>query len=85
MKTSLTYLALALAAQGIVARDVPSNVRSFYNRVKSGGCTGSDLLKSGFHDTDDSSASKGLDLIYRVYSLADHGILVQNGPTVRKT
>ena len=56
MRNSLALIAAALAVQGISARSVPSNVRSFYDRVKSGSCTGSDKLKGGFHDTDDSGA-----------------------------
>lgn len=58
MKTSFALLAMALAAQDISARSVPSNVRAFYDRVKSGRCTGSDKLQGGFHDTEDSDNSK---------------------------
>ena len=58
MRLSVTLVTAVLAAQGITARNVPSNVRAFYDRVKPGRCTGSDKLQGGFHNTDDSSAGK---------------------------
>ena len=36
-------------ASAVLARDVPANVQSFINRVKSGKCTGGKILKDGFY------------------------------------
>ena len=44
MKASFWFLALVDA---VVAREVPANVKSFANRVKSGKCTGGTILKDG--------------------------------------
>ena len=46
MKIIFTLLVFVIAAS---ARDVPDNVRSFINRVKSGKCTGGKVLKDGFY------------------------------------
>lgn len=49
-------LLLSLAALA-TARDVPSNIRNFYNSVKSKGeC--SNKLKSGFHSIDGDNGCK---------------------------
>ena len=42
-------LAFALLVSGVFARDVPDNVRSFYNRIKNGKCTDGVVLKDGFY------------------------------------
>lgn len=42
-------LAVTLFVYGVLARDVPDNVRSFYNRIKSGKCTDGVVLKDGFY------------------------------------
>jgi hypothetical protein len=36
-------------ATAILARDVPDNVKSFIDRVKSGKCTGGKILQEGFY------------------------------------
>lgn len=59
MKTSNAVLAAtSLLTTSALARDVPANVQNFYNSVKPGVCSGSDLLKGGFQDGD-SSDPKG--------------------------
>ena len=49
MKTT-TSLAVALLATGALSKSIPSNVQSFYNRVKNGKCNGGMNLKDGFYD-----------------------------------
>ncbi|KAI4136485.1 MAG: hypothetical protein L6R39_007764, partial [Caloplaca ligustica] len=55
MKATI-FLAVIVAAQGIAGLSVPTNVRSFYNRVKPSTCTGTEKLKGGFYDQDGGSA-----------------------------
>ena len=51
---------LATFATLVATRSVPDNVRAFYNSaVRSGSCTGVDLLQGGFHDTEDGPATFG--------------------------
>lgn len=38
---------------GILSRQVPPNLRAFYDSVKSGRCNGSNLLQGGFQDEED--------------------------------
>ena len=38
---------------GILSRQVPPNLRTFYNNVKSGRCSSSNLLQGGFQDEED--------------------------------
>lgn len=50
MRTSLfTGILVGLLAGSTVARDVPANVRAFYNRIKNGKCTGGNVLKEPFY------------------------------------
>ncbi|KAK5111588.1 hypothetical protein LTR85_011817 [Meristemomyces frigidus] len=37
--------------------DIPSNVQSFYNRIKTGKCTGGSVLKDGFYSKYDGSGT----------------------------
>ena len=67
MKITLVILATFLAQQ-TVARDVPPNVRSFYNRVKGGRCEAPDKLQGGFYDHDGSEACT----CYPVFRLMYH-------------
>ncbi|KAI9370168.1 fungal chitosanase of glycosyl hydrolase group 75-domain-containing protein [Aspergillus egyptiacus] len=49
---NLTLLSFLLLT---TAKRIPPNLRSFYHTVRhAGNCTGSDLLKGGFYDQDDS-------------------------------
>ena len=61
--TNAIFVASFLLAPSIHARDVPPNVQNFYNTVKPGKCTGTDLLKGGFQDAD-SSDPKGMILAF---------------------
>jgi hypothetical protein len=45
----ITVAALAIGAFG---RDVPGNVRSFYDRIKDGKCNGGTVLQDGFYSSD---------------------------------
>lgn len=57
MLRSMKYVFVqALFTSTVLGRSVPQNIRDFYNAVKPGKCTGSDLLQGGFHDTDGSDA-----------------------------
>lgn len=42
-------LAIVFLVHSVSTRDVPDNVRSFYNRIKSGKCTDGVVLKDGFY------------------------------------
>ncbi|KAL8725037.1 MAG: hypothetical protein Q9166_007612 [cf. Caloplaca sp. 2 TL-2023] len=55
MKPIIALTAL-MGTQSISALSVPTNVRNFYNRVKSSTCTGTEKLKGGFYDQEDGSA-----------------------------
>lgn len=55
MKPTIALAAL-VGVQGISGLSVPSNVRSFYNRVKPTTCTGTEKLKGGFYDQEGGSA-----------------------------
>ncbi|KAL8718819.1 MAG: hypothetical protein Q9225_004103 [Loekoesia sp. 1 TL-2023] len=77
MKATLTLLVL-LAARGISAVSVPTNVRNFYNRVKTGTCTGSDKLKGGFYDEDGGQAQWS----YCQKSVAGKAIFIQGPSTL---
>lgn len=59
MRLSLTFAAgLLVLSQGVAARDVPTNVRNFYNRVVANQkCP--KLLKGGFHSTENDSQDFG--------------------------
>lgn len=58
-KKSLAAASLVLATQA-VARDIPANVKQFYDSVKNAGtCSGNDLLQGGFHDTDEGPTKYG--------------------------
>jgi len=54
---SYTLLTLALAASHCAARDIPSNIQSFYDGVKSAGQC-SNKLATGFYAEDDGPNSK---------------------------
>lgn len=49
--TRYAFLAILACLPGAVwTRDVPSNVKSFYDRITHGKCTGGKILKDGFYD-----------------------------------
>lgn len=52
MKVTAVSIAMAMMATGALSRDVPDNVRDFYNKIKSGKCTGGKILKDGFYSQD---------------------------------
>lgn len=58
MKAERSILVAALLILGVAARDVPANVRSFYNSTKTGRCTGSDKLQGGFFDEEGGSTGR---------------------------
>ena len=64
MKTVLATSVLALLATEIAGYSLPSNVQTFYNRVKGtqGGsqCPDGKVLQSGFYSKDGGSNSKTL-------------------------
>jgi hypothetical protein len=65
----LIHLAAAMLISSALARDVPGNVRSFYNRVLNGKCSGGHALQDGFYDKDDGSQSqsvKSISLAHRI-------------------
>jgi hypothetical protein len=51
----ITFTALAIGAFG---RDVPGNLRSFYDRIEDGKCNGGTVLQDGFYSSDDGSQCK---------------------------
>lgn len=55
MKVLSIVLAAVIFVNGIWAREVPSNVRSFIGRIKDGKCTGGKILKDGFYSRSDGS------------------------------
>lgn len=57
MKISHVSLAVTLLATGALGRDVPNNVRSLYDRVQSGKCTGGTVLQDGFYSKAGGSKS----------------------------
>lgn len=60
MHTSSKFLLLAGISiaflHGAVARDIPQNLKTFYNNVKAAG-TCKNILKGGLADTDDGPKS----------------------------
>lgn len=60
MQTSSKSLLLAgisiVLLHGAVARDIPQNLKTFYNNVKAAG-TCKNILKGGLADTDDGPKS----------------------------
>ncbi|KAK3648346.1 hypothetical protein LTR56_007463 [Elasticomyces elasticus] len=56
---STTVVAACILLSNALARDVPLNVRAFYNRIQTAQCTGPDLLKSGFYSQDDGPPTFG--------------------------
>jgi hypothetical protein len=53
MKTAFALGTLALAATSVAARDIPDNVKSLYDSLKSGSC--SEELQGGFYSEQDDS------------------------------
>lgn len=52
MRTAFcAFLFGGVLVRAVLARDIPENVRAFYDRVKAGNC--SDELAGGFFDTSD--------------------------------
>ena len=49
MKSTTALLALIGLSSLALGRDVPTNVQCFYDRIKSGKCTGGEVLKDGFY------------------------------------
>lgn len=58
MKTTTVPLALAMMATSALSRDVPQNVRNFYNKISSGQCTGGQVLQDGFYSQDGGPQSE---------------------------
>ncbi|CZT20497.1 related to chitosanase precursor [Ramularia collo-cygni] len=52
MKATTASLAIAMMATGALSRDVPQNIRNFYNKIHSGKCTGGHVLQDGFYSQD---------------------------------
>ena len=44
---------ILILTPGILSRQLPPNLRAFYDSVKSGRCSGSNLLQGGFQDEED--------------------------------
>ncbi|KAI9652771.1 MAG: hypothetical protein M1831_006573 [Alyxoria varia] len=65
---------LTIGGTGTLARDVPENIKNFYNLVKPGRCSGSDLLKCGFQD---SGSSDPKDWSYCQQSVAGKAIFIK--------
>lgn len=60
MKASLSLPILSLLATGVVARDVPANVKSLYNSIRAKGQC-STVLKGGFYSSEgDSKGTKNI-------------------------
>jgi hypothetical protein len=51
-------ITVAALTVGVFGRDVPGNVRSFYDRIKDGKCNGGTVLQDGFYSSDDGSQCK---------------------------
>ena len=49
---------LAWVVSGITAREIPSNLRTFYDRIKDGKCVDGYAVQSGFQSTLDGPKSK---------------------------
>ncbi|PLN86131.1 fungal chitosanase of glycosyl hydrolase group 75-domain-containing protein [Aspergillus taichungensis] len=57
---ALPLAGLLFAPLTLAARQVPPNLKEFYNKVQNGGdCEGKDLLAGGFYDDDKKDASFG--------------------------
>ena len=57
---ALPLAGLLFAPLSLAARQVPPNLKQFYNKVQSGGeCKGENLLAGGFYDDDQKDASFG--------------------------
>ena len=54
--TNALFSTTALLTINALGRDVPANLRNFYDTVKPGKCSGSDLLKGGFQSGGESDA-----------------------------
>lgn len=60
LPSTTTALAGYVFATTATARSIPDNVKAFYSSVvSSGDCTGTDLLKGGFYDTDGGQPQYG--------------------------
>jgi hypothetical protein len=53
-----SWITIAALAIGAFGRDVPRNVRSFYDRIKDGKYSGGTVLQDGFYSSDDESKCK---------------------------
>jgi hypothetical protein len=53
-----SWITIAALAIGAFGRDVPGNVRSFYDRIKNGKCNGGTVLQDDFYSSDDGSKCK---------------------------
>jgi hypothetical protein len=58
MKNLSSLTAIALLASNASARGVPTNVRNFYSRIKTGQCVDGQVLQSGFYSEIDGPQSK---------------------------
>lgn len=60
-------LSALVGAAGVAARDIPSNVQTFYNTVKAQGAC-SNKLATGFYSKDDGPNSKSHNTRYHIHN-----------------
>lgn len=71
LSNSILLAAISIGfLHGTVARDIPQNIKTFYNNVKAAG-TCKSILKGGLADTDDGPKSMLVLISYSRYNVTE--------------